>query len=106
MPTDWPFLAPAWRLARWLLSALAVLVIAAAVVYIGALQVSGDGPGVWTAEDAQRTGISAVEVADPSGMLSRDRAIAHARAIFDPPDPDVRVDAFLMLVPIRARSGR
>lgn len=105
MHTGATLLGPTRRLARWLLSALVISLIGAVVVSVGVLRAPGATPTSWTAEDEQRTGVAAVPVSDPTGMIGKDQAIANALAIYDPPDSDVQLDAFLLSVTDERSAG-
>jgi hypothetical protein len=49
-------------------------------------------------DDLSRAGVSVQPIADTAGLLDRDQATSIALTDYDPPDPDAKLDMFLLRV--------
>jgi hypothetical protein len=73
-----------------------IVVLSAVVLLRTAPNLGGSDARAFTADDVERSGLTVREVESAEGLLSREEVLVLARTNYDPPDPNVRIDVFLV----------
>jgi hypothetical protein len=90
------------------------LLLVGSIALLGAIAVrdgllgAGAEPATLTPDDLARMGVAVEPVASTQGLRSRDEILVLAREVYDPPDPQAKVEPFLYAVtdPSSLRSDR